>query len=880
LKKNLFLFLLSLLICQLAYSQKRGISYQAIIADTSNLAGGTPGVLANKNIAFRFTISNGSTVEYEETQSGTTDANGMLNLIIGTGTSTGEGVAHALAGIQWDDKIRMLYVAIDINGGTNFSNISSQELTYAPYALYALTAKPVGIAGGDLSGHFPNPSIAEDAVTTDKLSFGAVTDSKIAPGIDPAKVGLQNVNNTSDVEKPLSKASIEALSAKEFLNNKSNDSTFSENSNIKYPTQKATKIYINSIIAASNQDATNVSKGKLKLAGDLGGTSDLPTVPGLALKATINYVDSTVKNNFVDATTIQKGKIKLAGDLSGTSDLPRIADSSITNTKIAFGINAQKVGLGNVDNTRDSLKPVSKSVKSFLDLKENSANKSKDGSLKSNSDVKYPTEKAVKTYVDSSLIKADLPGLQNALMYQSPTFASTYSWTLKNSAATGSNRDGCAFAVLGDYLFLLGGWHPEKPIATDNEVYRFSDDLTTSKRLKDAPWEGRHAFGCAYQGKNVYVFGGDLNSGHYITDAWKGVLQADTIQWTLQNDSIPWGERILYGSVLHNGSLYVIGGQKSINVADGAFGDVWKSSDEGKTWLKVADGLNQFKKNIYGSITSYNGYIYVIAGGEYYTERTYTNTVWRSRDGIAWEQMPDAPFSARQYTNVVVHDNRIFVLFGNNETLSGNLSDSWTMDINGNWEMIKTGPSERHATAVTSFKGSLTIACGNYFNDAWILKTTDINVPGTLSNVLYKDINTGSISTTNMLSISSVGSFAELQVSNELGFLQTGVEHIDGNRMKGTLAGYSYFGNYYNYGLTFHVNNSLALKIDTAKTATFTGQIITPAIVASQYNISVLNTPPQSASDTGTIGEIRITAEYIYVCTKTNTWVRSPLSTW
>lgn len=50
-------------------------------------------------------------------------------------------------------------------------------------------------------------------------------------------------------------------------------------------------------------------------------------------------------------------------------------------------------------------------------------------------------------------------------------------------------------------------------------------------------------------------------------------------------------------------------------------------------------------------------------------------------------------------------------------------------------------------------------------------------------------------------------------------------------------------------------------------------------ILATQYRISALNTAPASATDTGTTGEIRITAGFIYVCTATNTWVRTALST-
>jgi hypothetical protein len=51
-------------------------------------------------------------------------------------------------------------------------------------------------------------------------------------------------------------------------------------------------------------------------------------------------------------------------------------------------------------------------------------------------------------------------------------------------------------------------------------------------------------------------------------------------------------------------------------------------------------------------------------------------------------------------------------------------------------------------------------------------------------------------------------------------------------------------------------------------------------ITTTQYKLSALNTAPASATATGTLGEIRITSGYIYVCTATNTWVRAALTTW
>lgn len=51
-------------------------------------------------------------------------------------------------------------------------------------------------------------------------------------------------------------------------------------------------------------------------------------------------------------------------------------------------------------------------------------------------------------------------------------------------------------------------------------------------------------------------------------------------------------------------------------------------------------------------------------------------------------------------------------------------------------------------------------------------------------------------------------------------------------------------------------------------------------IRGTQFFLSALNTAPASATATGTTGEIRIDANFIYICTATNTWKRVAISTW
>ncbi len=79
-----------------------------------------------------------------------------------------------------------------------------------------------------------------------------------------------------------------------------------------------------------------------------------------------------------------------------------------------------------------------------------------------------------------------------------------------------------------------------------------------------------------------------------------------------------------------------------------------------------------------------------------------------------------------------------------------------------------------------------------------------------------------------------------------------------------------------NSGLSSTGNPIEVIKNDVTKfIVNQEGQITT-----TQYKVSALNTAPATSTSTGTLGEIRITATHIYVCTATNTWVRTALTSW
>ncbi len=108
----------------------------------------------------------------------------------------------------------------------------------------------------------------------------------------------------------------------EDVANKSTDTSLGT-SDILYPSQKAAKTYIDTAIAgATIPDATTLVKGKLKLAGDLGGTADLPTVPDLANKAPI-------------ASPTFTGVVKTTGSIINLNDASYLMEGTDDPTSVA-----------------------------------------------------------------------------------------------------------------------------------------------------------------------------------------------------------------------------------------------------------------------------------------------------------------------------------------------------------------------------------------------------------------------------------------------------------------------------------------------------------------------------------------------------------------
>ncbi len=79
--KNAITLLITLLISISSFAQTVGINYKAVIKDDN----GT--IMANQNLKVKFSIlALSDNVEYSETHTTTTDSNGIVIVLIGTGT--------------------------------------------------------------------------------------------------------------------------------------------------------------------------------------------------------------------------------------------------------------------------------------------------------------------------------------------------------------------------------------------------------------------------------------------------------------------------------------------------------------------------------------------------------------------------------------------------------------------------------------------------------------------------------------------------------------------------------------------------------------------------------------------------------------------------
>ena len=135
--KKIYTIVAALLMTASVFAQApEKMSYQAVVRDASNQL--TTNQAVGMQISILQTTATGTAV-YVETQTPTTNANGLVSLEIGTGTV----VSGDFTTIDWANDTYFIKTETDPTGGTTYTITGTTQLMSVPYALHAKTAESI-----------------------------------------------------------------------------------------------------------------------------------------------------------------------------------------------------------------------------------------------------------------------------------------------------------------------------------------------------------------------------------------------------------------------------------------------------------------------------------------------------------------------------------------------------------------------------------------------------------------------------------------------------------------------------------------------------------------------------------------------------------------
>jgi hypothetical protein len=176
-KRNytLLLFLLAT-VSTLAQTPEK-MSYQAVLRDASNA------LLTNQEVGMQISILQTTitgTAVYIETQTATTNINGLVSLEIGSGTSSDD-----FNTIDWSAGPYFIKTETDPTGGSSYSITGTSQIMSVPFALYAKTS---GSSETNTTNIDNNTAVI--ALNTAKVGYAeALVSANTAVAANTAKVG-------------------------------------------------------------------------------------------------------------------------------------------------------------------------------------------------------------------------------------------------------------------------------------------------------------------------------------------------------------------------------------------------------------------------------------------------------------------------------------------------------------------------------------------------------------------------------------------------------------------------------------------------------------------------------------------------------------------
>jgi hypothetical protein len=323
-----------------------GLNFQGVARTSNNV------ILASQAITIKLSILQGSatgTADYTETRRVTTNAQGLFTAVIGdTGAISTLG---NFTTINWKLSPKFLKIEMDAAAGTNFITMGTTQFQYVAYAQFAKSVDAENIVG-------------IVPVTLGGTGVNSLTGLKTA-------LTLNNVNNTTDLTKPISTLTQTALDLK--LNaadtSKYTKQTYTDSALL-------TKLSITGNAATASTatklaTSRNINGVAFDGSGDITVTADAGTLTGTTLKSTITGSSLTSVGTLANLTVTNA----IAGSITGnaatatTATTATSAGTASTATKLATSRNINGVafdGSGDITVTADAGTLTGTSLKSTI----------------------------------------------------------------------------------------------------------------------------------------------------------------------------------------------------------------------------------------------------------------------------------------------------------------------------------------------------------------------------------------------------------------------------------------------------------------------------------------------------------------------------------
>ena len=405
-KRLFYSVFVTLLFSLSALAQNEGINFQGVARNTAGE------VLVSQKINLRLSILLGSetgTVAYMETRQVTTNPQGVFAVVVGDDKALTKSTNFST--INWTPSPKFIKVEMDPNAGANYLVMGTSRLQAVPFAFYAN-----GVDASNVKGVLPLSSggTGVASMTELKSSLGldvfnnAALDTKVdkvaGKGLSTndyttaEKNKLEAITGTNTGDQDLSGYATTAQVATKANAADMTVSLATKANTADVTTSLANKVDKVTSKGLSTNDYTTAEKTKLAaITGTNTGDQDLSGYATIAMVNAIN-VNSSLTNDLTTKVDKVTGKGLSTNDYT-TAEKNKLAAITGTNT-------GDQDLSGYATTTQLATKANTSDVTTSLATKEDSSNKS--NTALGTSTTLFPTQNAVKTYVDAQVSSATI----------------------------------------------------------------------------------------------------------------------------------------------------------------------------------------------------------------------------------------------------------------------------------------------------------------------------------------------------------------------------------------------------------------------------------------------------------------------------------------